>query len=88
MQTFELLKESLLLAESLGYGIRHEWLGGAGGGRCEIAGRKWLFVDISLNPVEQLDQVVQALLEDPQLPTARFNVSASLGEYLGVRRCA
>lgn len=62
VETLERLKE---LAEQAGYTIRHEWLGGSGGGKCEFAGRKWIFVDLSLSVVEQLDQVAAALKDDP-----------------------
>ncbi len=67
MHTVELLDQALRTAEQLGYGIRQEWLGGAGGGACRFSGRKWIFVDLALNPVEQLDQVVRAIKDDPQL---------------------
>ena len=69
MHTVQLLSQTLEVAESLGYGVRHEWLGGGMGGACEIAGRRWLFVDLALNPVEQLDQVVRALKRDPGVHT-------------------
>jgi hypothetical protein len=62
VETLERLKE---LAEQAGYTIRHEWLGGSGGGKCEFAGRKWIFVDLSLSVVEQLDQVAAAIKDDP-----------------------
>ena len=88
MHTFELLNEAISLAESLGYGVRHEWLGGGQGGGCEIAGRKWLFVDLALNPWEQLDQVVQTLQADPQLYAGVTHVSAPLARCLGLRRSA
>ena len=61
MHTVELLDCALSVAEALGYGIRHEWLGGATGGVCHIAGQRWLFVDLARNPIEQLDQVVSAV---------------------------
>ncbi len=67
MHTVEQLEQSLALAERLGYSIRHEWLGGTGGGACEFGGRKWIFVDLALNVVEQLDQVTEALASDPAL---------------------
>ena len=86
MHTVELLEGALDLAQAMGYGIRHEWLGGASSGCCEIAGQKWLFVDLALNPMEQLDQVINALMNDPQL----FNVEVKepLRECLGLRRSA
>ena len=64
MHTVELLQEGLHTAERLGYRIRHEWLGGSGGGACEIKGRKWLFVDLALGPLDQLEQVLDALRRD------------------------
>ena len=67
VETLERLKET---AKDAGYTVRHEWLGGAGGGRCEFAGRKWIFVDLSLSVVEQLDQVAAALEGDPAVQLA------------------
>jgi hypothetical protein len=60
MHTVELIEEAIQLARSLGFNIRQEWLGGAGGG-CEIKGQRWIFVDLSLAPLEQLDQVLSAI---------------------------
>ena len=88
MHTVDLLKEAILLAESCGYGVRHEWLGGGQGGGCEIAGRKWLFIDLALNPLEQLDQVVETLRADPQLFVGATNVSVPLARYMALRRSA
>jgi len=62
VQTMEHLKE---LAQQAGYVVRHEWLGGVAGGACEFAGRKWIFVDLSLSVVEQLEQLAEALRRDP-----------------------
>jgi hypothetical protein len=75
MHTVELLTQALKTAERLGYGIRQEWLGGTGGGACSFSGRKWIFVDLALNPVEQLDRVVKALKDDPQI----YSVELSAG---------
>ncbi|MDG2380114.1 MAG: hypothetical protein P8N76_00430 [Pirellulaceae bacterium] len=86
MHTVELLDGVLDLAQRMGYGIRHEWLGGAASGSCEIAGQKWLFVDLALNPMEQLDQVINALVSDPQL--FHVEVQEPLREYFGLRRSA
>ena len=65
MHTVEMLERLKELAENAGYTVRHEWLGGAGGGACHFAGKKWIFVDLSLSVVEQLDQVAAALKDDP-----------------------
>jgi hypothetical protein len=64
MRTVELLERAIGVAQQLGYSIRHEYLAGAGGGCCEFAGRKWLFIDLALSTEEQLEQVVQALQGD------------------------
>jgi hypothetical protein len=86
MHTIELLAQALNVAESLGYGIRHEWLGGGTGGVCEIAGKRWLFVDLALNPLEQLDQVATALREDVRIHSAPM--PPTLRDWLGLRRAA
>ena len=65
MHTVELLEQALETARQMGYKIRHEWLGGTGGGACEFSGQKWIFVDLALNAVEQLEQVREALRDDP-----------------------
>ena len=72
MQTVELLEKSIASAEQLGYGIRHEWLGGNGGGACEFGGKKWIFVDLAQSPAEQLDQVVEAIRNDPDWEQLRL----------------
>ena len=61
MHTVELLDEALLLAEQLGFRVRQEWLGGSGGGPCEIKGQKWLFLDLATTASEQLEHVVAAI---------------------------
>jgi hypothetical protein len=65
MHTVELLQDALRSAERLGYQVRHEWLGGGGGGACEIQGQKWLFVDLALGPADQLEQVLDTLRREP-----------------------
>ena len=65
MHTVELLEQVLTVAERLGYGVRHEWLGGQGCSACECGGRKWIFVDLAASATEQLEQVAEALQSDP-----------------------
>jgi hypothetical protein len=65
MHTVETLQRLIERAERAGYCVRHEWLGGVAGGACEFAGQKWIFVDLSLPVVEQLEQVAFALQNDP-----------------------
>ena len=86
MHTVELMERSLELAQRLGYQVREEWLGGSGGGGCEFGGRKWLFVDLALSVSEQLDQVLDALREDPRIFEAE--VRPELRTLLGARRAA
>jgi hypothetical protein len=86
MHTVEMLEQMKELAEDAGYTVRHEWLGGAGGGACQFAGRKWIFVDLSLSVIEQLDQVAAALKADPAVNSIR--AAAPVARYLGMRRAA
>ena len=86
MHTVELLEEALRVAEQLGYSIRHEWLGGAGGGACEIRGRKWLFVDLALNAVEQLEQVAAVLQADAAVYAVEL--PPAMRRLLGIRKSA
>ncbi len=80
MHTVELMERALLLAEQLGYVVRHEWLGGVGGGGCEFGGRKYLFVDLALNSLEQFDQVLDTLRGDHAL--GMLSPPAELQQYL------
>lgn len=86
MHTVELLEQALQVADQLGYSIRHEWLGGAGGGACEIRGKKWLFVDLALNAVEQLEQVAAVLRADPAVYAVEL--PPAMRRLLGVRQAA
>ena len=67
------LERMIALAEKMGYRVRYENFGGSGGGCCEFGGRRYLFVDLSLNTVEQLEQVSAALAKDPTLPAASLS---------------
>lgn len=84
MRTVELLQQCCEAARQLGYHVREEWLGGAGGGACEFSGRKWIFVDLALNVDEKLEQVAAALRQDPGLYLLRL--SDPLSAYLQQRR--
>lgn len=86
MHTVEMLERLKSLAEEAGYTVRQEWLGGAGGGACYFSGRKWIFVDLSLSVVEQLDQVAEALQDDPVCHT--LAAPAAVQRYLGHARAA
>jgi hypothetical protein len=86
MHTVEMLERLKELAESAGYTVRHEWLGGVGGGACQFAGRKWIFIDLSLSVVEQLDQVAAALKEDSTV--CSLTAPAPVQRYLSLARAA
>lgn len=86
MHTVEMLERLKEVAEQAGYTVRLEWLGGVGGGACQFAGRKWIFVDLALSVVEQLDQVASALKDDPAV--GRLSAPAPVRQYLGLRRAA
>jgi hypothetical protein len=67
MHTVETLEGVLELAAQAGYQVRHEWLGGSGGGVCVLLGQKCLFVDLALHPADQLDRVLHGLRGDPAM---------------------
>jgi hypothetical protein len=86
MHTVELLEHGLNLATRLGYQIRQEFLGDGGGGGCVLRGKKILFLDLALGPAEQLDQVIETLLHDPE--ALELPMSHQLRELLAVRKSA
>ncbi|MGE0608561.1 MAG: hypothetical protein AB7O62_15805 [Pirellulales bacterium] len=61
MHTADLLELAVATVEKLGYLVRWEWLGGSGGGGCELRGRKCLFIDLAQDPAEQLACVLEVL---------------------------
>ena len=86
MHTVEMLENGLDLAARLGYQIRQEYLGGNGGGGCLLRGKKIFFLDLALDPAEQLDLVIETLRHDPdalQLPMPH-----QLRDMLAVRKSA
>ena len=86
MHTVEMLEEALDLATRVGYTVRQEWLAGAGGGRCELKGRKLFFLDLDLGPDEQLEQALDALRHEPDVVTCPM--PPELRELLLVRKSA
>lgn len=86
LHTIDLLEQAISVAEQLGYGVRREWLGGSTGGGCEIAGKKWVFIDLALNVVEQLDQISEVLMADPGIYSLRLD--SELRQFLGIRSVA
>jgi hypothetical protein len=61
MHTVDLLDAAILYARNLGIHVREEWLEGANGGECEIAGERWLFLDLAQGPQERLHVVAECL---------------------------
>ena len=86
MHTVELLGEAIALTKKAGYRIRQEWLGGTGGGGCEIQGRKYLFLDLALGPEEQFQQVLDTLRREPMV--ASLPISPPLRAHLFLRKSA
>lgn len=88
MATMDVLQEALAIAQRVGYSIREEYLGGAGGGACEFGGRKWLFLDLAATADEQLENVTAVLREDPATLSLAGQLSPQLAWHLGWRRSA
>ena len=86
MHTVDLLDEAVALAERLGYRVRHDWLGGASGGGCEIRGHRWIFLDLALTPAEQLEQVLATLRREPAV--TNLPMAQALRDCLVLRRSA
>ena len=86
MHTVDLLAAAVDLAGRLGYDVRQEWLGGNGGGACELKGRKILFLDLALGPADQLDVVLAALRQKPD--ALRLPMAHGLRDLLTLRKSA
>ena len=85
MHTVETLGQALDLAARLGYQVRHDWLGGTGGG-CVLMGRKVLYLDLALGPEDQLDQVLDTLRREPD--AVGLPMPHELRNLLAVRKSA
>ena len=86
MHAVVLLEQAIAYAQRTGYQVRQEWLGGVSGGRCEFAGQRWIFVDLSLDPLEQLEQVIQGI--EPIHGNPSESIPAALQTHLDRRRAA
>lgn len=86
MHTVELLEEAIAVAEQAGYEVREEWLGGTGGGHCEIKGRKCVFLDLAVGPLEQLEVLLDTLRREPNV--VPLPMSPHLRSLLGARKSA
>lgn len=86
MHTVELLEHALDATVRLGYSVRQEWLAGDGGGGCELKGRKLFFLDLDLEPADQLEQVMETLRREPEVVT--LSMPGGLRQMLNVRMSA
>jgi hypothetical protein len=81
-----MLEQALEVASRLGYTVRQEWLAGAGGGACQLKGRKLYFLDLDLDVHEQLEQVVDTLRREPE--AMRLPMPHELRELLRLQKIA
>ena len=88
MHTVEALEQAVATARRLGFNIRMEWLGGSGGGDCEIRGQKWIFIDLALTTSEQLDQVLSALSREADESVLPLPIQPELRALIEVRKSA
>lgn len=54
-------------AEVLGVEVRHEDLGGHGGGLCALKGRRVLFVDLAADLATRYDRALSELAQIPEI---------------------
>jgi len=80
MHSLLLLTEAVALASQLGFQVREELLEGAGGGHCLVRGQKWLLLDLTQSPEEQLRDVLDAIESEPDWETSE--ISPALRAYL------
>ena len=69
MHSVQRMEAAIALAQQIGWNIRYEYLGEVGGGACQIAGKKWIFIDLALTPYEQFEQVIETLKSDAAIHT-------------------
>lgn len=86
MHSVEQLDQLIRLARELGYTVRQEWLGGNGGGACELHGQKHLFIDLANSASEQLDAVADVLSQDERLTTVP--ITEDLRDVLHIPKAA
>jgi len=86
MNTIQKIDRLTAIAEKLGYQVRYDYFGGTGGGTCEFAGKKILFMDLALTSAEQLERLEETLAREPLLST-EFSFELSPAE-INDRRAA
>lgn len=88
MLTVEAFEQALAAAKRLGFKVRMEWLGGEGGGACEIRGEKWIFVDLATTADEQLAVVLDALGQEEDESVLPLPLQPSLQQLIHHRKSA
>ena len=88
MHTVESFEQAIETAKGLGFHIRMEWLGGSGGGDCEIRGQKWIFIDLALNAAEQLDQVLSAISREADEHVLPLPIHPQVQGLINLRKTA
>jgi hypothetical protein len=82
MHSVDLLEEAIRVAAAIGYVVREERLDGAGGGDCEIRGRKHLFLDLSQSVHERLQCVLKVLRSERAV--LRLKLTGALARVLEI----
>jgi hypothetical protein len=88
MHTVEVLEQAIDTARRLGFQVRMDWLGGAGGGSCEIRGEQWIFVDLAHSAEEQLCTVLEALEQEADQSVLPLPIQPNLQRLLMQRKSA
>jgi hypothetical protein len=88
MHTVEAMDDAVAAARRLGFHIRFDYLGGSGGGDCEFGGQKWIFIDLALNPTEQLAVLLDAIQREANASVLPLPLKPSLEQLLDQRRSA
>lgn len=75
--TLEQIEDWIEVAGKLGYRVRYDDFGAGGGGICEFAGQKWIFIDVSLSAWEQLSMLEESIPKDPIYSSMKQNEQSS-----------
>jgi len=86
MHTVELLELAIEAAERLNFRIRREWMGGAGGGTCQMKGQRWIFLDLAQDASEHLQLLLEVLRSEPAM--ANLQLDEELRAMVAIRRSA